>query len=243
MRACIAIPPQKPYPHVETRAGLARLGYGNQESRYDLEADILVTWSPWVNSDRIVLERAYREAGKPVIVCENGWLSPIQAQPYFQVALDGWNGTGTFPAGGPERWRTFGLTELPWTHRSGYALVIGQRGHPDDPRTAVPGWHESVQVGVRALRRGSGGRVPLFEDLMGAAECHVWTSTAAAWAVLYGVPVIQHGPNLMVSALASRPGEPLYRGARQTEFERLAWAQWNSAEIATGEPFARLLQR
>ena len=28
----------------------------------------------------------------------------------------------------------------------------------------------------------------------------------------------------------------------ETEFQRLAWAQWSETEIATGEPFARLLR-
>ena len=45
--------------------------------------------------------------GKPVIVMENGWLSPVSQVPYWQLARDGWNGTGTFPAGGPDRWRSW----------------------------------------------------------------------------------------------------------------------------------------
>lgn len=239
---CLAVPPVDDlYSWRAVREGLTRLGFEVQLGSH-LEADALVTWSPWLGSRRHALQRHYDSRAKPVIVMENGWLSPVSQVPYWQVARDGWNGTGTFPAGGPERWRGWGLAELPWVHRGGYALVCGQRGHPIDPRTTVPGWHERLQAGqLPVVRRGRDATRPLLADLKGASEVHVWTSNAASVAVMCGVPVIQHGPNLMVSAMASRPGDPLYRGDRCAELERLAWAQWDSVEIATGEPFARLL--
>ena len=240
---CLAVPPvDDNYPWRAAREGLQRLGLDVQVGAH-VGADALVTWSPWHGSTRQALQGRYTAEGKPVIVMENGWLSPVSQVSYWQVARDGWNGTGTFPAGGPERWRSWGVAELPWvTHRNGYAIILGQRGHPTDPRTAMPGWHERLQAGeLPVVRRGRDATRPLLADLKGAVEAHVWTSNAASVAVMCGVPVVQHGPNLMVSALASRPGEPLYRGDRGAELERLAWAQWDSVEIASGEPFARLL--
>lgn len=239
---CLAIPPvDENYPWKAARAGLQRLGLEVRVGVH-LGADGLVTWSPWNGSQRQVLQSRYTADGKPVIIMENGWLSPVSQVPYWQVARDGWNGTGTFPASGADRWRRWGLAELPWVTRDGYALICGQRGHPRDPRTSVPGWHEHLQVGqLPVVRRARDATRPLLADMKGASEVHVWTSNAASVAILLGIPVVQHGPNLMVSAMASRPGKPLYRGDRGLELERLAWAQWSGAELVTGEPFARLL--
>lgn len=243
---CLAIPPvDDSYPWRAVREGLTRLGFEVRMGT-DLDADVLVTWSPWVGSRRQALQARYTADAKPVIVMENGWLSPISGVPYWQVARDGWNGTGTFPTGGGKRFWSWGVLPIPepmWTRRrDGYALVCGQRGHPSDPRTSLPGWHERLQSGeLPVLRRPRDATRPLSADLAGASEVHVWTSNAASHAILAGVPVIQHGPNLMVSAMASRPGQPLYRGNRGLELERLAWAQWDSVEISSGEPFARLL--
>lgn len=239
---CLAIPPvDENYPWRAAKAGLERLGF-TVHMGIDLLADALVTWSPWHGSRRQALESSYRAAGKPVIVMENGWGSPIAGVPYFQAALDGWNGTGRFPAGGPERRASWPAPLLPWQNNpAGYVLVIGQRGHPCDNRTSPVGWHQTLHFDGPIIRRPRDATRPLAADLSGAREVHVWTSNAASHAIWAGIPVVQHGPNLMVSALASRPGQPLFRGERTAELDRLAWAQWTSAEISTGEPFARLL--
>lgn len=243
---CLAIPPVDDlYPWKAARAGLEKIGLrvimGGDGV---LDADLLVTWSPWNGSRRQGMQLHYSRANRPVIIMENGWLSPIRGVAYFQVALDGWNGTGRFPAGGSERWSGWGLGEYPWTERKdGVVLVCGQRGHPSDDRTAVPGWHETVgPFNGPVLRRPRGCMTPFAHHLAVAQEVHVWSSNIASHAVRAGIPVIQHGPNLMVASLASRPGDPHYRGDRTREFQRLAWAQWSSIEIETGDPFARLLE-
>lgn len=243
--ACLAIPPVDDlYPWKAARAGLEKLGlHVVMGGDAILEADLLVTWSPWNGSRRQALQFNYARANKPVIVMENGWLSPIRSVPYFQVAFDGWNGTGRFPAGGSGRWSSWGLAEYPWTDRKdGVILVCGQRGHPSDDRTAPPDWHESLKVEGRVLRRPRDCLTPFVQHLAVAQECHVWSSNIASHAVRAGIPVIQYGPNLMVSAMASQPGAPHYRGDRTKEFQRLAWAQWNADELAAGIPFARLLE-
>ncbi len=245
MKACLAIPPMPEYPYAFVRNGLQRCGYSVADINHDEIADLLVVWSPWNRSHRQMLQDRYRTKGKPVIVVENGWLSPIHSKPFYQVALDGWNGTGHFVAGDGKRWKGWAMPVDPWAAKPGYALVCGQRGHPFDDRSCLPDWHLSLDLqkygDPPVLRRPRAATRPLEADLAGASVCHVWTSNAASWAILAGVPVIQHGPNLMVSALASRPGEPLYRGDRLPELERLAWSQWDSSELATGAPFSKLL--
>lgn len=252
MKVHVAIPPvAELYPHGAVCAGLRRLGHTLVGNDTPFDADALVTWSPWNGSRRHALVLNYKRADKPILVVENGWLSPIRTVPFYQIAHDGWNGTGHFPTGGAERWRSWGLSDLahqPWTDRTrkdGIVLVIGQRGHPLDRRTAMPDWHKTMTfVGVeslRVLRRGPDSPTSLADALVTACEMHVWSSNAASWAVLFGVPVVHHGENLMVEALTSKPGAPLVRPERTSDFERLAWAQWNTAEIMDGEPFERLL--
>ncbi len=240
---CLAIPPvDDNYPWRAAKSGLERLGLAVHLGNHT-EADMLVTWSPWRGSVRAALQARYYSEGKRVLIMENGWLPVIGGGQFYQVAADGWNGTGTFPAGGPERWPRWGLKPKPWQENpGGHILVIGQRGHPHDDRTAPPGWHETIGPFERPpLRRPREASRPLMADIDGAAEVHVWTSSAASYAVMAGVPVVYHGPNLMVAALASRPGQPHFRGERLPELQRLAWAQWTAEEIATGAPFIRLL--
>lgn len=246
MRALLAVPPvEDAYPFQAICLGLQRIGIQWTTDR-SADADILVTWSPWNGSLRKTLANCFSARGKPVIVLENGWLNPHPlAGPMYQCALDGWNGTGRFPSGhdGGARWRSFSLPMAPWVSpaRPGHVLVIGQKGGPDDDRTATPDWHERLALPGAVIRRPARSSRPLVADLASASEVHVWTSNAAAWALLLGVPVVQHGPNLMVCELASRPGRPLLQGVRESVFARLAWAQWTADELAAGEPFHRLL--
>ncbi|WP_431490986.1 hypothetical protein [Paraburkholderia fungorum] len=207
------------------------------------KADAVCMWSPWRGSSRDAWREHFERSGRPVIVAENGFLSPIHDEPYYQVALSGWNGTGSFPAGDGSRWASWGIDLAPWVERPvRRALVIGQRGHPSDDRTCLPGWHKTVDVDCPlAMRRDPGAPWPLGDDFRAASHVHVWTSNAASHAVIAGLPVVQHGPNLMVGALASRPSEDIVRPERLPVLEVLAWTQWSASEIASGLPFQRLL--
>jgi hypothetical protein len=244
MKAATLIPNMEPYPRAAILAGLSAAGIGHGRLS---QADALVTWSPWNESYRAGWVKVFESERRPIIVVENGWLSPVNGVPYFQVALDGWNGTGRFPTGDASRWNAWGVPMEAWRHRAvgGTVLVCGQRGHHSDPRTSTKDWLETVQhpswAGRTVVRRPREILRPLAADLEQAAECHVWSSNAATHAILAGVPVVQWGPNLMVSALASRPGEPLRCDPRAPVLAPLAWAQWSAEEIATGLPFARLM--
>lgn len=231
------------YPREAVVRGLGRLGYEVEHTR-NAPADLLVTWSPWVGSDRAAMADVYAMAKRPVIVMENGWLSPINQTKFYQVARDGWNGAGRFFADGPERWASWGLDFAPWANRGNHHLVIGQRGHPWDARTARPGWHQVLSFpegSLPIIRRAKDEIASLASHLALAFDCHVWSSNAAAWAILLGVPVVQYGPHLMVGELSSVPGDLLQRPPRERTFERLAWAQWTEEELGRGEPFKRAL--
>lgn len=241
MRAKVLIPQTLEYPWRAIETGLKTAGVLVCDSGNE---DLLVTWSPWAETPRAYHEKVFKDSGRPVIVMENGWLSPIQGRRFYQAAMDGWNGTGRFPPGSDERWLSWRINLAPWRRRiSGNSLVIGQRGHPFDPRTMPIGWDDSFAPGDgrRVARRHRDATRPLAADLEDADVVHTWSSNAASWAVVAGVPVVQHGPNLMVSDLASFPGSPLFTGSREPALERLAWAQWSEDEIESGEPFRRLL--
>lgn len=231
--------------------GLKAWGYEPVQSHVSLDADILVTWTPWRGSRRAAVADHFARQKKPVIVMENGWLSPVQGEPTYQVALDGWNGTGKIatppdPVGGCRRWECFNVPLAPWkaSTQDPVALVVGQRGMSNDDRNAPLEWHRDLNLPIeeeRIIRRPRECMRPLVQDLAVATEVHVWSSNVASWAVVCGIPVVQHGPVLMVSRLASRPGEPLTRPDRTLEMRRLAWAQFTAGEISAGAPFQLLM--
>jgi len=208
--------------------------------------DVLITWSPFRLSKRWAAVRDVRAAGGRAVILENGWLSPPGGARYFQFALDGWNGTGRFPDGGPARWAAWGVTLRDWQRQGGHVLVLGQKAQSiADARRMPSGWAQSLRLDTRrpVLRRMPGAARPLEEDLRGAWCTVTWTSTAAIKGLVAGIPAFHCGPNTLCPEL-SKPGldveAPIYPD-RQPVFERLAWCQWTPEEIATGEPLARLL--
>jgi hypothetical protein len=244
MKAFVGIPPvAELYPYGAVCTGLRTMGVDLLPASNPLDGDLLVTWSPWKRSRREAIYLHYQREKRPIIVMENGWLSPLNRSYFYQIARDGWNGTGYFADLGTHRWNAWGVECKPWKAHDleRVALIAGQRGHPWDDRSSPPGWHEKVQLpGLpehRIIRRPRDASVPLDVQLGIATELHTWSSNAASHAIVAGVPVIQHGPNLAVAALASRPGEILRCPDREAELARLAWSQFRADEIATGEPF------
>ena len=244
MTARLAVPAAPAYPFAALAAGLSRVGYALGG---DDRAQLLVAWAPWNGTARQALQRRYAAAGRPVIVAENGWLSPLGGHAFYQLALDGWNGGGRWPAGGPERWDGWRVPLAPWRDLGAHVLVLGQRGHPADRRTAPPGWHETISLATprAVVRRGRHCTVPLAVQLRGAHCAVAWTSNAASHALVAGVPVFHAGAPFLCRGLAlPLDGADLERPAmpeRLAECRRLAWAQWTAEEIAGGEPLRRLL--
>jgi hypothetical protein len=209
-------------------------------------SDVLITWSPFRATPRAETFAAAKAGGARVIVLENGWLSPIGGARYYQVALDGWNGTGRFPVGDAERWKAWSVDVGPWRTQGRHILVVGNNrpNTTGDPRRTPIGWAESVEFDSAkpVVRRLTRKDAPLDAHLRDAWCTVVWTSTAAVRSVIAGVPVFYQGPNLICAALARTGGDVEYPSYpdREPVLERLAWGQWTPDEIATGEPFARL---
>ena len=96
---------------------------------------------------------------------------------------------------------------------------------------------------IKALKK-HGGRIrkhpgtractPLEHDLRKCGRVITWGSGAAIKAMMWGIPVISDMPNWIGEQDNTDAG-------RLAMFRRLAWAQWTLDEIASGEPFDRLL--
>lgn len=241
MKALVAVPRDDRYPWRAIDAGVRAAGL----QRVHAEAwDVLVTWSPWVRSPR---ERLARQS-RIVVVIENGWLNPIQGQRYYQVQLNSWNrGHGARFVGGPaDRWRSWGVELAPWRDRIGAPyMVLGQSGHPYDRRSVAPNWTNEIldyYAPSGAFLRPKASGTPLIEDIASAGAAVTWSSNAASWCLVNGLPVIAYSETLMTRDLAVGPGDPWVPGDRESVFSALAWAQWNAEELASGEPFRRLVE-
>jgi len=119
------------------------------------------------------------------------------------------------------------------------------------------GWHNDAARRLRAItkrpvriRPHPGGKpdpnAPTLEqDMQGAYAVVVWASSSGVKALISGLPVFYEAPHWIASPAARRGIEEIDRplmddAARRSAFESMAWAQWNLAEIASGEPFKAL---
>lgn len=237
----------KPYDEVAIgarRLGPVTIGMPDADIGPD---DVLLCWSAFLGTDRLMALRAIKAVGGRVIVLENGWLTPVGERRFFQIALDGFNGEGRFPRQGPERWRGWGVRLRDWNRNGSHVLVVGQKrlGLNQDFRRMPEGWDYSLTLPTRrpVLRRTRKTTVPLDEQLRDAWCTVTWTSTTAVKGLVAGVPAFYCGPTLICHELCRRGidvDNPAYPD-REPVFERLAWCQWTAEEIASGEPFARLL--
>jgi hypothetical protein len=209
--------------------------------------DVAILWAPFRGTFRSAIWRDVRAAGGRAIIVENGWLSPIGTEKYYQIALDGWNGAGVFAAGDGSRWASWNVPLADWRRDGRSILVIEQRakGINGDPRAMPPGWAQSVEplTSRPIVRRTRFTMVPLERQIDQAFATLTWTSTVAIKGLIRGVPAFYCGPHLNCADLM-KPGlavdHPIYPD-REPVLERHAWQQWNADEIRSGEPFARLL--
>lgn len=194
-----------------------------------------------------------------MLVAENGYLGAGGTSPKFDVHPDGpkahhyyalswsWhNGRGQWPTGGPERFAALGVELKPWRQGGDYILVCPNRSFGVGEQVMHPDWADRVafklrKIGHRVLVRGHPGnnrpKRSLAEDLAGASEVWIWSSSAGVHALVEGIPVNCLAPYWICKGA----GFGFSDGARLPVMERMAWAQWTLAEIESGEPFRHLL--
>lgn len=188
---------------------------------------------------------------------------------YYALAIGGHNGSGAWftPPDDSDafksRWRALGVELRPLREAGSHILICPSRnfGRPD---MTMPG--QWVTRTIEALRKVTkrpirvrehpGNQPParsLAEDLVGAWGCWVWASSAGVHALVAGIPVVQGAPHWIcqrgaVGELATlerldrdESAREVWRRLRKHALRRMAWAQWTVDEIASGEPFTRLL--
>ncbi len=214
--------------------GLERLGYEvarGTTTRRPIDGDILVTWNRIHEGDTAA--RAFEHAWLPVLVAENAsWGNEFAGKHWYTLARNYHNMAGMFPVGGPERWDSLGIELKPW-RTSGETVVLPQRGFGSQVNAMPKHWPLAQQGRIRA-HPGVNACVPLEQDLANAGKVVTWGSGAAVKALMWGIPVESHMPGWIGQQDNTDSG-------RLAMLRTLAHAQFTLDEIASGEPFKRLL--
>lgn len=238
------------------RAGFEACGYRVRWGLPDVPGpeDVLFIWNRY-GQFRHAADR-FEARGRPVLVAENGYLgNDFAGARWYAIARGQHNGAGTWPSGDASRWDRLGVDLAPWRELGGEVVLLPQRGI-GPPGVAMPAnWVASTavrlrQAGIKFRIREHPGTNPapaLEADLARASAVVTWGSGAALKAVRAGVAAFSDWP-AWIGAPAALPLQALIEGrachddaARLSMFRRLAWAQWTLEEIASGEPFRRLL--
>ncbi|MEW9838745.1 hypothetical protein, partial [Mesorhizobium marinum] len=210
------------------------------------DADVAVVWG-WRQTR---MHEPMLSSGRAVVVIERAFIQPRNQ--WFSLAVNGFNGRGTFPAvqDDGERWeKNFAHHLKPWREvEDGYALVIGQV--PGDAalhgRDIVAWAHdvtdELVRLGHKVVYRAHPkgptpcppGAVPstrsLEDDIAGASRVVVYNSTTAVEAVLAGTPTVTMDVGSVAYPVTSHAlSDPLVRPDRTGWCHELSWYQWTLA--------------
>lgn len=218
------------------RHGLRRLGYQvvHGVTRSPADDDLLVTWNRIGDADAAA--RAFKAAGRPVLVAENAtWGNEFAGDRWLTIARDFHNTSGMFPVGGSDRWDRLGVELLPWRPAGGETVILAQRGI-GCPETAMPrGWQHSQSGRIRPHPGRNTSPRPIDEDLARASKVVTWGSGAAVRALILGIPVESHMPNWIGQQDNTNAG-------RLAMFRRLSHAQHRLSEIDSGVAFMKLLE-
>jgi hypothetical protein len=240
--AVLTIRKEPHYRRAAFESMLSKHGYGIANSSLGVspkrKADLLILWNKKRGNEEAEANR-WEKQGGTVLIVENGYLQPVD-KTYYAISVHGHNGSGWFPVGAEDRFTKLGFPMKPWCGGTGYALVCGQRGIGSSLMASPPQWAERTAkrleaAGVKTKLRLHPGnfapKVPLLDDLKGAASCHIWSSASGVRALVEGIPVNHYAPFW----ICDRPAN------RVDQLHRMSHGQWHHEEIATGEPLARIL--
>ena len=209
----------------------------------------------------IIYDHRFR-ARKPVVIIERGFVNRAE---YYGVALDGLNGLGYFgnQDSPPDRWEKLKTEIKPWKDGGDYALVCGQVPwdasvqHTDHMQWCVDTYNQIEALGCPARFRphpdvrgkvdyGLPEHDTTFEEDCVRARCIVtFSSTAAALAVLEGIPIFALDPGSIAWPIATTEltKEFLEKPPMVTREQwayNLAYAQWTAEEMESGQPWEQL---
>lgn len=254
--AAIRIRPEPFYRREAIEGGLRRVGYTiSSIAEPQSPDDLLVIWNRKRGKDDEDATR-WEAKGGVVLVIENGYCQKVDKSMYA-ISVGQHNGAGWFPVGDEDRFSSLGFEVKPWqrNEEGGHVLVCGQRGIGSPLMASPHGWGEREtrsllrqthrEVRLRVHPGNHAPKIPLEQDLRKAHVAVIWSSAAGVRALLEGVPVLYAAPHWVC-----QDGALPYKGhtdvamcddrQRLKALHRMSWGQWPVAEIAAGEPFARM---
>lgn len=233
-------------------SGLEKLGYRvTLQAKPDpIPGDVLVIWNR--HRDRLAADN-YERGGATIIVAENGYIGRDEnGHQLNALARSHHNGAGEWYVGEGGRWRKQGIKLRPWRSEGEFVLVLPQRGIGPEGVAMPRQWPLEVAGRLRKVTRrpirlrphpGKDKSDPAT-DFVNCWAVVTWGSGAAIKAIAAGIPVF-HEFDRWIGSLAARFGigdmENPFLGDREPMLNRLAWAQFSESEIASGEPFGKLL--
>lgn len=230
-------------------SGLERLGYQieRRHRRDPCPGDVIILWNRNRGMDAIA--SAYERAGGIVLIAENGYLGqPMGGGKFYALARGHHNGAGAWFVGDHQR---FEIAMQPWRERGDHVLVLPQRGIGPKGVAMPHGWEKQAierlqdvtKRPIRVRRHPGPAKSDPGPDLAGAHCAVTWGSGAGIKAIQAGIPVF-YDFDKWIGACAAAPLagdiEACHMPDRQLLWNRLSWAQWSLAEIASGEAFDRL---
>jgi hypothetical protein len=264
MRAHLLIRHEPHYRRGSFESGLRACGFqiDGQPRQAPGKGDLLVIWNRYGPGDK--LARRWAELGGIVIVAENGLLGRHHAGGnWYSLALGApaaGGGVIAHARAGENRAAAIRAEFGEWRRGGREVIVLGQRGI-GPPGIASPElWAEGALATVRStcgkparirIHPGENAATPLEEDLADAHAVVTWSSGAAVRALMMGIPVFYSLTSWIGRGAATwwkREKNELDvvrcdDAARLETFEKIGRATWSTAEIETGEPFRRLLER
>lgn len=218
---------------------------------------MLVIWNKY--GHYAMLAKQAERAGALVLVAENGYLGfDKDGHQHYALARNAHNGAGDWFVGGPERFEALGIELQPW-QQGKHIAVRGQRGIGCSVMSSPPDWHGLVAKRLRSIIKreivvhrhpGNGAVTDRSHEqyLQGAHALVIWSSSVGVKALVMGIPVFYEAPHWIcagaaVRGIANIEQPKIDDAARLAAMQRMAWAQWSVAELATGEPFVRLAEK
>lgn len=268
MRVDLRIRKEPAYRREAFERGLRAIGFKVENNFQPIEpSDWLVVWNkkqttggaPHSGSEAECDE--WERRGGTVIVCENGYLAQVD-KTYYAISVHGHNGSGWFPQLDDDRFSKLGFTLKLRPIDSGKQIVVrGQRGIGSKLMASPANWARMTAAQIR--QTGSPLPVTVYDhpgdkgkyerDVAMLRDAHslvVWSSAMGVRALVEGVPLMRMAPHWVCANAVPRATTigPVYPTCMPTIDERrdaldhMAHGQWHFDEIASGEPFARIIE-